>query len=294
MPFKRWGIIAASVVAFIAWGLATQQLPILRFLGYAFIAGASVTSLAILLLLLSIRSSRQNALWRQSEFHLPASSGLGNWSKEVQWLQEQDSYKKEALYPASFVVSEALDTLISQILRDLVSSWYTYISKRSNFVHEIERSIHTALCSIRNRLLEEDVVEIMVLRIVPLITKHLKEFYDAERAVRGPNLDRNVTESEELDIAIARKYRDGKLHAAVALAYSDLLLVQREYLRKIVARILPELLPGTFLHSRSVATLVKEIVSSAILAPIMQLLSEPDTWNQLLEAYVRLYISPGP
>ena len=294
MPFKRWGIIAASVVAFIAWGLATQQLPILRFLGYAFIAGASVTSLAILLLLLSIRSSRQNALWRQSEFHLPASSGLGNWSKEVQWLQEQDSYKKEALYPASFVVSEALDTLISQILRDLVSSWYTYISKRSNFVHEIERSIHTALCCIRNRLLEEDVVEIMVLRIVPLITKHLKEFYDAERAVRGPNLDRNVTESEELDIAIARKYRDGNLHAAVALAYSDLLLVQREHLRMLVARILPELLPGTFLHSRSVATLVKEIISSAILAPIMQLLSEPDTWNQLLEAYVRLYISPGP
>ena len=277
----------SSIVVFIAWGLATQQVPVLRYLGYAFIAGSVTSFLGTFGLLLSVRSYRQSSLWKGSEFRLPAFVSPQPWLQNNQWLLEQEVYEKETLYPQSLVVSEALDGLLGQLLRDLVSSWYTSISRKSNFVDEVDRAIRIVLCGIRDRFLEEDVVEITVLQVVPLITKHLKAFFEAERAVRGPNLDRNVTESEELDIAIARKYQDGKLHPAVSLVYSDLKLVQQEHLRKLLARIIPELLPATFLKSRSVTILITEITACAILAPILQTLSDPDTWNQLLEAYVR-------
>lgn len=239
------------------------------------------------MLLLSIRSHRQISLGKDSEFRIPSLVTTQPWLRNNQWLLEQEVYEKRTLYPQSFVVSEALDSLLGQLLRDLVSSWYTSISRNTHFVNEIDRAIRTALCGIRDRCLEEDTVEIIVLRIVPLITKHLKEFFEAERSVRGPNLDRNVTESEELDIAIARKYQDGKLHPAVSLVYSDLKLVQQEHLRKLVAKTIPKLLPETFLKSSSVTVLIREVVSCAVLAPIMQTISDPDTWNQLLEAYVR-------
>ncbi|KAH8170898.1 PX domain-containing protein [Sarocladium implicatum] len=39
--------------------------------------------------------------------------------------------------------------------------------------------------------------------------------------------------------------------------------------------------------SRSVSILIKEIASCAVLFPIIQLLSEPDTWNQLMENFGR-------
>lgn len=185
------------------------------------------------------------------------------------------------------MLSDSLDNLLDWTLRDYVSSWYTKITPNLSFVNEIERAIRTALINIRDRIFDVDIVEVVVSRVVPLVTAHLKDFYEAERAIRGKNLNRNVTESVELDLAIAGKYRDGKLHPASSLAYADLKLVQQEYLRRILVRLLPEILPESMIKSRVVFVLIKEIVSCAVLAPLMQLMSDPDTWNQLMEAYGR-------
>ena len=168
-----------------------------------------------------------------------------------------------------------------------MTSWYRNITPRQNFVHEIDHAIRTAFGSIRERTVGIDVVEIAVSRIVPLVTSHLKDFYDAEMVIRGKDLSRNVTESEELDLAIARKYRGGKLHPAASLTFADMKLVQQEYMRKIVSRLLPDILPESMIRSRAVAVLIREILSCAVLEPLMRILSDPDTWNQLMEAYVR-------
>jgi sorting nexin-25 len=64
--------------------------------------------------------------------------------------------------------------------------------------------------------------------------------------------------------------------------------MQQEHLRRTVVRLLPEILPENVIRSRAVSVLLKEIVACAVLSPVMQLLSEPDTWNQLMEAYVML------
>ena len=286
MALKPQNVVVTSSIVFIAWGLAVQQLPFLRYLGHAFVFGVIVSILLFVVLTLSIQSRRQSHRWRDTGFKSPALVRPEAWVQNNQWLGEQRLYKAEPLYPRSFVVSEAFDNLINQLLRDLVISWYTSINRDSRFVNEIDRHIRIALHGICTRLLQKDTVEIVVLQIVPLITKHFKEFFEAEKAVRGPNLDRNVTESEELDIAIARKYQDGRLHPAVSLVYSDPKPVQQEHLRKIVARLLPELLPVSFLKSGSVAILIKEVVTCSVLAPTLQMLCDPDTWNRTLEAYV--------
>jgi sorting nexin-25 len=90
-----------------------------------------------------------------------------------------------------------------------------------------------------------------------------------------------------LDLAIAGKYKDGKLHPAASLAYADTKLVQQEYLRNLTKDLLPRLLPENVIASRAVGVIIKELVSCAVLSPVMQLLSDPDTWNQVMEAYVR-------
>lgn len=288
MALKSRNVAIAATFAFIAWGLATGWMPTLRYVGYAFTTGFCFALLAIAALtLLSSRPVQQDH--DNIRKRVPRTAAFINpviWKSDTAWLARRDSYNPVSLYPSSYIISNALDGLLEWLLRDFIASWYGNITRKPNFIHEVDRAIRSALINIRNKLLPLDIVEIAVSRFVPIVTDHLKEFYEAERAIRGKNLNRNVTESEELDLAIAGRYKDGKLHPAASLAYSDLKLVQQEHLRKIVARLLPMILPESLIGSRAASVLLREILACAVMAPLMQLLSDPDVWNQLMEVYV--------
>ncbi|KAJ5995701.1 hypothetical protein N7481_002678 [Penicillium waksmanii] len=286
MTLYRRDLILAGVGGFIAWGLVVRWLPFLRYLGWAVALGAALSSAGFLaLVVFTVRSTARSA--RSSKNVSVAFITPKNWRKEVFNARKTARYQRKPLYPESFVVSEGLDELFSFITRDFVSSWYHNISPNPTFPNEIDRVIRGALENLRDRLLAEDLISLIISRIVPILTTHLKEFDVAERLVRGRNLDRNVTESEELDRAIANKFREGRLHPAAALSASDPKLVQQEYLRKIAVTLSPQLFPESVLNSRIVSVLIHEIISCAVLIPIMTALSDPDTWNQLVEAYGR-------
>ena len=288
MALTARDVFLSAFVAFVAWGFLTSWAPILRYLGYAFTAGITLALLAVgATVLLSSRKRREVETASQRPSSHAALIAPQAWREEKRWLACRATYTQDTLYPQSIAVSDALGGLLNWILRDFVTSWYGNITGSGTFVNEIDRAIRIALINIRDRIFELDLVEEIVSRIVPLITAHLQDFYEAERVVRGKNLNRSVTESAELDLAIATKYRDAKLHPAASLAYSDMKLVQQEYLRRILVRLLPEILPESMTKSRTVMVLIKEIVSCAVLAPLMQMLSDPDTWNQLMETYGR-------
>ncbi|KAI4245490.1 MAG: hypothetical protein L6R40_002551 [Gallowayella cf. fulva] len=288
MTLRARDVALAATSAFIAWGFAVHWIPLLRYLGYAFTAGFLIALLVLAATAtLTVRKKYDASKAPPSSLPTLAFTQPEAWQRGKLWLSEQALYKREPLYPPSFVVSESLDGLLDWLLRDFVSSWYRNITASPGFVNSIDSAIRTALVDIRERLFAVDPVEVAVSRLVPIFTRHLKDFYEAERVIRGKNLNHNVTESDELDIAIAAKYRDGRLHPAASLAYSDLKIVQQEYVRKIIVRLLPEILPGDIIRSRAVSVLIKEIVSCSVIAPLLQLLSDPDTWNQLLEAYGR-------
>ncbi|KAI0377015.1 PXA domain-containing protein [Hypomontagnella monticulosa] len=277
----------AGVVCFIAWGYATSWFPVIRWMGYAFVSGVVVSLLACLLLLLTSRGSAYSQQNRSSRPLAVKFAGSESWRKETIALRIRQTYIKTPLYAESPAISHALDDLLQLIIRDFVSSWYSHISKNPVFANEVDKAIRHALARIRDRLFETDLVEVVTSRIVPILTAHFRDFYDAERAVRGRKLNRDVTESEELDLAIAAKYNDGKLHPAASLAYSDTKLVQQDHLRNTVNKILPRVLPNNLLDSRAVFSIIREIVACAVLFPTLQLLSEPDTWNQVMENYGR-------
>ncbi|KAG0649566.1 RNA methyltransferase [Hyphodiscus hymeniophilus] len=288
MALSRRDVILAAIASFIAWGYAVSWVPALRWAGRAFIAGLILSVLGLIALLLL--TSRGSLYGERNDIRRPrgvAFLAATSWKSETAALRARQAYHKQPLYPESFIVSSALDDLLELIIRDFVNSWYLGISKNPVFTNEVDKTIRLALVSIRDRLLEVDIVEVVTTRFIPIITAHFRDFYDAERAIRGKHLNRSVTESEELDLAIAAKYKDGKLHPAASLAYSDTKLVQQEYLRSVVQDLLPEVLPESVTMSRAVAVLIKELVACAILSPVMQLLSDPDTWNQLMEAYDR-------
>ncbi|KAI9814442.1 MAG: Intermediate filament protein [Pycnora praestabilis] len=288
MALTRRDVVLAGIISFIAWGFFTHWIPPLRYVGYAFVAGIIATAAAggAVLVLIS-RGKSFNGQSRRQFSKSVVFVAPTKWKAEIAALAADSVYKADPLYPSSFVVSENLDGLLELLSRDFVKVWYYNISRSASFPDRVDKAIRTALSSIRDRIAAVDIVEIAVSRFVPIITAHMKDFYDAEKAVRGKHLNRDVTESEELDLAIARKFRDGKLHPAASLSFSDTKILQQEHLRKTVEPLISAVLPENMIKSRAVMVLIKEIVACAVLFPMMQILSDPDTWNQLMEAYGR-------
>jgi sorting nexin-25 len=280
MPLDRKYVIAAAFVAFVSWALLTDWIPSIRWVPHAFVAGA----LASLLGLLYVLGTTSRGVHRDGERHETGRpvAPVWDWQGEKATLRGRAEYRRPVIFPEARGFSKAVDGLLDIILRDYVTSWYAAISKRPLFQHEIDRCIRSVLLTIAARFTDLDVVEIGVAQILPHITTHLREFYDAERAVRGKDLSSNVTESEELDTAIASKYRAGKLHSVASLANADMSAPQQGRLRDVVRRVLPVVLPSNVQTSPAVTTLIRELVACAVLGPVMGMLCDPDMWNQMI------------
>lgn len=287
MGLKHRDLVLGAVGGFVALAFFLGWSPAILYFGNGLSLGALLSASALLALVLLTTRSQRIARECRSTTPSVAFIAPGHWQKEVAGIKRHSVYHPRSLYPPSFVVSEGIDELLSLITRDFISSWYRNISPSPVFANEIDRVIRSAIGNLRDRLLAEDLVSLIVSRISPILTSHFREFDIAERLVRGRNLSRNVTESEELDLAIARKYREGRLHPAAALSLSDQRVVEQEYLRKITVGLLPQLFPQGVLNSRIVSVLIREILACGVLSPLISLLSEPDTWNQLVEAYGR-------
>ncbi|KAI5370228.1 Putative Phox-associated domain, sorting nexin, RGS domain, RGS domain superfamily, RGS, subdomain 2 [Septoria linicola] len=283
MPIERRYAIASGVVAFIAWAYLTDWLPQLRFVPHAFFSGALAALLAGASIILTTARPRTSWTKTAQQRHAPATLAFTNpsvWEEEKAALKGRGEYRRPTIFPEAQKFSKQVDGLLDLILRDFVTSWYGHISKRPLFQNEVDRCIRSALLSVTARLTELDLVELGIAQILPVVTAHMREFYDAERAVRGKALENNVTESEELSMAIAGKYRGGKLHYVAALAHSDTTTSTQEHMRRLIEKILPSVLPMNMKSSPAVTVLVRELVACAVLGPILNMLADPDFWNQ--------------
>ncbi|KAF2722766.1 putative intermediate filament protein [Polychaeton citri CBS 116435] len=294
MVLDREYVIAGAVVGFISWAFLTDFLPSLRWIPHSLLFGAATALLGTLYVVTTtsrslIRDSNVHSLGNATRPRTkparPSFTLPQHWEEEKAVLNARLEYRRPKIFPTAIVFSGAVDTLLDLILRDYVTSWYGAITQRKAFQHEIDRSIRSALLAIAARLSNIDVVELGVSKALPLVTAHLRDFYDAEHAVKGKDLSHSFTESEELDSAIATKYRQGNLHPVASLANSDTAMARQSHLRNLIAALLPVVLPETMKTSAAVTVLVKEIVTCAVLGPVIQMLLDPDTWNQLIVSF---------
>ncbi|GIZ40333.1 hypothetical protein CKM354_000367700 [Cercospora kikuchii] len=281
MPLERKHALISAVVAFVSWAYITEWIPPLRLVPHAFIAGFVANLLAAIYVLAS--TTRPRTAWSNAHRDAPLALTFaqpGVWEEEKATLRDRGEYRRPIIFPEAEKFSKQVDGLLDVILRDFVTSWYGHISKRPLFQNEIDRCIRSVLLSVTARLTDLDLVELGVARVLPVLTSHMRDFYDAERAVRGKALEHNVTESEELSMAIAGKYRGGRLHSVASLSQSDTTASSQQHLRRLVEKILPCVLPMNMRSSSAVTVLIREIVACAVIGPIVTMLADPDFWNQ--------------
>ncbi|KAI7348712.1 intermediate filament, regulator of G-protein signaling [Hortaea werneckii] len=282
MSLDRKYVIASATAGFVAWALLTDWLPSLRWIPHAFATGVCVAVIGLVYVVGSTSRGVEKDEVAYQNLAPAFSRSVDTWEERRAGLRARGEYRRPVIFPEARRFSKAVDGLLDLIIRDNVTSWYKAISPRPLFQHEVDRCIRSALLTIAARFTDLDVVEISIARILPTVTTHLKDFYDAEHAVRGKDMKISVTESEELDTAVAAKYKSGRLHAAASLAVTDGVNAQQQHLRTLVGKLLPVVLPSNMQSSRAVTALVREIVTCAVLGPIINMLCDPDFWNQMI------------
>lgn len=135
-----------------------------------------------------------------------------------------------------------------------------------------------------------DLPTLLVRGILPKITKHVEQFRQSESALRGVHLDRGARHSsDDLDLLLASRYagRGGRLHPAVDNLSSTVTRPTEEvHIRNLVSRALPFILPEDAAQSEALKIVVREIVACAVLAPVMDMFTDPDFWNRTIDQLV--------
>jgi sorting nexin-25 len=192
------------------------------------------------------------------------------------------------LIPQHPSLSANLNELLIFIVRDFVLKWYTDISSSPAFPTAVSGVLHSSLQNVLKRVNSVEGPDLIVYKILPAITRHVEHFRESESVVRGVSVERHLTRSEELDILLASRYAGtGKLHQAIAnLSVISTRQSEEEYLRSVAERILVHVLPEREAQSKAVLIVVREIVACCVLAPLMEMLADPDFWNKMIDQLV--------
>lgn len=200
---------------------------------------------------------------------------------------EASSSTRPPLPSAAPAVSSSLDHLFDLILRDFVTKWYSNISDSPAFPNAVERTIRDSLGSLVERVGSVDWSDVLVGQVLPLVTDHVDTFRTAEQALRGQDLRTQLTESDELDLFLASRYasdtKGGKLHQAVDVASPNSRPAEEAWLSGLVGRVLPFILPEREAESAAVRTIVREILACAVVLPVIEMMSDPDFWNRMID-----------
>ncbi|CAK5280644.1 unnamed protein product [Mycena citricolor] len=257
---------------------------VLLFLGLAFLALNVLVSH-----LLDSKSSgtRNNLPYAARPFVFSSPAAWQAVLTRSQWSQDSPQSFPPLVSNAP-VVSGALNDILIMIVRDFVLTWYKELSASPSFPMAVSSVLHSSLSNILDRAAAIDLAELLVKRILPKVTAHIEQFRQSEVALRGAALERRLTQSEELDLLLASRYSSkngaGKLHPSVEnLSTTFTKQTEEAHLRVLVDKALPFVLPEKEGNSHVLKLVVREIVACSVLHPVMDMVSDPDFWNKIID-----------
>ncbi|TPX32605.1 hypothetical protein SmJEL517_g04309 [Synchytrium microbalum] len=185
-------------------------------------------------------------------------------------------------------VKRAADNILSMVVRDFVSSWYTKASPDPSFPIHIESALRDAADAIYERCSAVDWDAFLTRRVMPLVTQHVADYRVAtETMMHGGKKSTaamiDVGGSLEADCQLARYFRNGNLHPAINTTPAPTIPLELAYLRRVVDCILPRLFSTNEVQSRLFSVLLREIIACRIIQPIVDSISDSDYWMQNIE-----------
>ncbi|GHJ88943.1 hypothetical protein NliqN6_5345 [Naganishia liquefaciens] len=218
-----------------------------------------------------------------------------------QYRLQDPSVPPPSSYPYPYTFRRTLLQFISHIKTDFVLPWYSRISPSSTFPEALEQSILHFVDAAARRLSSVDAAEVVASRFLPKITKHFDEYRKLEHLLHSSERlgtstaspsRHGSTPSSSINVAAILQANHKHLHPALpATALSNPMPSVEAYLRsRVVEPLLKALLREEDAQSPAVFTIAREIITCSILLPLVDMLAEPDFWNQLIDDKLDPYL----
>ncbi|SPO26362.1 uncharacterized protein UTRI_03951 [Ustilago trichophora] len=222
------------------------------------------------------------------------------WSAQytrLQWAREPHSaFCLDRKRTDASPLTRVTDEVIELILRDFVCKWHTPLATGSleptpadsapEFVQAVESTIRNALDKVTTVVTRLDHADLVVRRLMPKITAHIHSYRRAEADFRGSSEHAQLASfgSDQTDLFLARKFENGRLHPAVGdMSSPHTKTAEQAFLRSVCTRLLGAFMPYPESESPSVHIVVREVLSCTIVFAVIESISDPDFWNNLLE-----------
>jgi sorting nexin-25 len=218
-----------------------------------------------------LRSWRRKQAYRSLSFSTPSAWSAG--LTRLSWEETSPSSSNRIHFNAPESFHESLNGLLQLVRRDFILPWYSRISPSAAFPNAVDGAIRQSLGNLADRAQRVDWATLVVSKTVPLLKEHIEHFKRVEGTL-------STARGAESSIPLPPKH-----HSAVASHHTPSLApaAVEAHVQKTAERLLGLILPPKDSASRSVRLMATEIVTMMILLPVIDMLSDGDFWNRLIE-----------
>ncbi|KAJ1661073.1 hypothetical protein IWQ61_000062 [Dispira simplex] len=186
-------------------------------------------------------------------------------------MEDSSAVGPKKTQPISFTsftaVNRALDDLVDLVVRDFLHSWYHDFTADEEFADEIRRTLAYAIRTLETRLLRLSLPD-LVEDVVGIVTSHYRDYRQCVDKA-GTNYG-GVRELDDL-------FHSVQTHPALQLPLTEV-----RYFRRLTDQLLVYVLPAKEYASPSVKYLVREILTNIVWKALLDTLSDPCTWYELV------------
>ncbi|KAI9476674.1 PXA domain-containing protein [Coemansia mojavensis] len=185
-------------------------------------------------------------------------------------------------------IAEVLSVILELVVRDFVQTWYGDITADMSFPRCVLTQMMQAIDAIAERVVGKiDAAETIVGQLLPIVTAHIHTAKKNEFAMADATAHDTLPD-EQVQGA-------GKWHSALRDMDHDANEDERKrrvmaHVRRVVNLLVPLVLPPEQASFAPHRLLVRELLTGALLTPMLLSIADPDTINQLLDTQLERLI----
>nr|XP_055042192.1 sorting nexin-14 isoform X6 [Misgurnus anguillicaudatus] len=168
-------------------------------------------------------------------------------------------------------VDASISEVFELVLENFVYPWYRDITDDEACVDELRQTIRFFAAVLAHRAQKVDLPSVVMGKMMRAAMKHIEIIAKAQQKVRN---------SEGLQQAALVEY-GADIHVALRSRKDELL-----YLRKLTELLFPYVVPPKATDCRSLALLIREVMTGSVFLPIMDYIADPDTVNHMVLIYI--------
>lgn len=184
--------------------------------------------------------------------------------------------------------------IIEFILSDFICSWYSRIDKQCTkpyFLEAVNYTLHNAANKIARKQRGKNIIELINTKVIPVITEHINVYSKSRnRMLETGKLDAFDSDVSRFFLAVEfNKHK--KLHPSIFLRSQNIEENVKNYCSQKAEKLYLQLIDQSEVSSSIVSELLKQVVASNVLLPIINKFADPYSLNMLLVTISENYLS---